>query len=731
MPTTQELLTDAIQHHQAGRLHETELICRQILAADPQHAQAWNLLGVIACQVGQFEAGVGCFRQSLSFKPDWPETLNNLGNAFRELNQFDDAARCFQQAIRLRPDFASAHCNLGVVFAQQGDLNNARTCYQNALRIRPDYAEAHNNLGSIWRSEGHLVEARSCYERALQSRPDFKEARENLAALLQSQNELVPFAVFQNGAESSQAIVTAYPSAGSAQDPFRRLMESSRASKSDTDHAREFFHRGCLELSAAKLDDAVDSFQQALNRDPDFAEAHNNLGTALLERRDLDEAIFHYERAIQLRPDFAEAYSNLGIAFTVQRKPDEAVAVIEKALQLKPDYADAHNNLGNACLLLGRLDEAAQAYRHALNLNPSFIGTHSNLLLTLQYREGITLSELATAHREFDQMHAEPLRQLWQPFENIRDAQRPLKIGFVTSDFARHPVGYFLMRILENLDTLACQTVCYNDRVTFDDLTSRCQAAMTDWRNVNGLNDHALAEQIRADRVDILFDLAGHTSRNRLMVFARKPAPIQMTWAGYMGTTGLQSMDYILADRHEIPEGADPMYCERVLRMPDGYVTYDPPDYAPSVSPLPAIRQGHVTFGSFNNPAKMNSLTIKSWARVLNRVPRSRLILKYTGLSDDSIRNRLASAFSNQGIDLPGRDICQPSFSEPSFECGIDRNNRREHRRLRGPCSVIGWRFTSAGQSTSGTKATSRRVTALRRKTIRSKFDGDPARRVA
>ena len=125
-----------------------------------------------------------------------------------------------------------------------------------------------------------------------------------------------------------------------------------------------------------------------------------------------------------------------------------------------------------------------------------------------------------------------------------------------------------------------------------------------------------------------------------------------MTWAGYMGTTGLQSMDYILADRHEIPEGADPMYCERVLRMPDGYVTYDPPDYAPSVSPLPAIRQGHVTFGSFNNPAKMNSLTIKSWARVLNRVPRSRLILKYTGLSDDSIRNRLASAFSNQGIEL-------------------------------------------------------------------------------
>ena len=195
-------------------------------------------------------------------------------------------------------------------------------------------------------------------------------------------------------------------------------------------------------------------------------------------------------------------------------------------------------------------------------------------------------------------------------------------------------MGYFLIRCLENLDRQQAEAICYSNSADNDDLAARIRAAATTWRDVFGWSDERLAEEIRADRIDILFDLAGHTAKNRLMVFARKPAPIQVSWAGYVGTTGLQAMDYILADRYEIPPEAEPYYCERVLRLPHAYVCYDPPDYAPPVSPLPALQKRHVTFASFNNPAKIGPEVVEVWARILHRLPQARLVLKYKGMGD-------------------------------------------------------------------------------------------------
>jgi predicted O-linked N-acetylglucosamine transferase (SPINDLY family) len=218
-------------------------------------------------------------------------------------------------------------------------------------------------------------------------------------------------------------------------------------------------------------------------------------------------------------------------------------------------------------------------------------------------------------------------------------------------------VGYFLIGLLRGLDRAQFQTICYSDRVNKDNLTARLESAAALWRDVYGLSDEALAQQIRSDQIDILFDLAGHTAGNRLLVFARKPAPIQITWAGYVGTTGLKAMDYILADRYEIPAEAESYYTERVLRMPDGYVCYEPPADAPAVAPLPALTQGAVTFGSFNNPAKITSPVIEVWAKLLQRLPQSRLVLKYRGMDDASLVGRLTEEFSSQGIE-PGRIEC-------------------------------------------------------------------------
>ena len=369
---------------------------------------------------------------------------------------------------------------------------------------------------------------------------------------------------------------------------------------------------------------------------------------------------------LQVQPDLTEAHNNLGNVYHGLGMVSEAMDCYRRVLQQRPDYVEAHNNLGNAFRDLGQMDGAVACYQRALELKPDFAEVHSNLLLTLQYRFGVTLSELAVVHAEYNRLHAAPLRTARTQHVNDRDPHRRLRVGFVSADFGRHPVGYFLIRALENLDRGQCETVCYCDRMIKDDLTQRFQAVATTWRNVSGLSDRRLTEQIVEDRIDILFDLAGHTGHNRLLVFARKPAPLQVTWAGYVGTTGLEAMDYILADRHEIPPGAEGHYCEKVLRMPDGYVSYDPPSSAPSVVPLPALERGYVTFGSFNNRVKIDPQTVEVWAKVLGRVPHSRLILKYKGMSDKSLVTGLVEEFARYKID-PGRLECLGWSAHPAL----------------------------------------------------------------
>jgi predicted O-linked N-acetylglucosamine transferase (SPINDLY family) len=362
---------------------------------------------------------------------------------------------------------------------------------------------------------------------------------------------------------------------------------------------------------------------------------------------------------LELKPDCAQALSNLGNALKDRGELDEAVACYRRALELEPDFSEAHNNLGITLKDLGRLEEAIACWRRALNLKPDFAEAHSNLLLGLQYCTGVTPAALAEAHAEYDRRHAAALRGAIVPHAGVRDSQGRrrvglLRLGFVSPDLGQHPVGCFLVRVLENLDREQVETVCYSDRAVKDDLTHRLQAAATQWRDVIGLSHQRLAEQIRADRIDVLFDLAGHTGHNRLLVFARKPAPIQVTWAGYVGTTGLEAMDYLLADRYEVPPAAEGHYRERVLRMPDDYVCYDPPRYAPSVGPLPALERGQLTLGCFNNPAKITPQAIEVWAKILHRLPGARLVLKFKGWDNGGVARRYAEMFATQAID-PGR----------------------------------------------------------------------------
>ncbi|MDA1164620.1 MAG: tetratricopeptide repeat protein, partial [Planctomycetota bacterium] len=514
------------------------------------------------------------------------------------------------RALQTKPAYAAAHSNIGVICWKQGRLNEAIASCERALQIKPDYAEAHTNLGAILREQGRLDEAIASHQQALQIKPEFAEAHCNLGNAL---------------------------------------------------------------FGLGRLDEAIASHQQALQIKPEFAEAHCNLGNALFGLGRLDEAISNCQRALQINPDYAEAHCNLGSVLFSQGRLDEAIVSFQRALQINPDSGEAHNNLGTVLFRQGRLDEAIVSCQRALKINPSHEKAHSNLLMFHQYKPGITLDRLAIVHAEWNRIHGTPLQRSYPLVPSSAGPEHRLRLGFVSPDLGLHPVGYFLVRLLESLDPTDCETFCYSDRLQKDVMTTRISAAVGTFRDSIGKSDEELANEIQQDNINVLFDLSGHTAQNRLLVFARKPAPVQMSWIGYLGTTGLDTMDYLVADRFNVPPVAEQHYSERILRLQEGFVCFDPPADAPDVGALPAASQGHVTFGCFNNLGKINNGVIGLWAEILRRLPDSRLMLKGTGFDDDAVAARLRESFEQEhGIDAHRLEL----LGKSSYAEYLDTYNR-------------------------------------------------------
>jgi protein O-GlcNAc transferase len=649
-----------------GELEEAVTCYRQALELKPDFPLACINLGVALMDQGKLEQAVACYHRALELKPDLAEAYHNLGNVLNHQRKFNEAAASYRRALELNPNYAEAYNNLGNALNDQGESEEAVACYRRVLELKPDYAEAYNNLGDALKDQGKLEEAVACHRRALELKPNFVEAYNNLGNALNDQGESEEaVACYRRVLELKPDHAEAYNNLGDALKDQGKLEEAvachRRALELKPDYPEAYNNLGLALMDQGKLDEAVACYRRALELKPDYEVSHSNLGLALMDQGKLEEAVACYSRVLELKPNYAEAHNNLGIVLKEQGKLEEAIACYRRVLELKPDYAETYNNLGVALKDQGKLEEAVACYRRALELKPDNAGTHSNLLMTLQYCAGVTLAELAEAHAKYDRKHAEPLRGAIAQHEITCGRGDRLRLGFVSSDLGCHPVGYFLVRVLENLSREQFETICYSDRIIKDDSTYRLQAAATQWRDVIGTSDERLTGQIREDRIDILFDLSGHTARNRLLVFARRPAPIQITWIGYEGTTGLATMDYLLADRYMVPEESEPFYRERVLRMSDGYLCYDPPAAAPPVGPLPALKNGYLTFGSFNNPAKITPEVVVVWAEILRRAPTARLVLKYRGLGDPSVERRYRDLFAAHDVEAQRLEFLPPS----------------------------------------------------------------------
>jgi predicted O-linked N-acetylglucosamine transferase (SPINDLY family) len=386
---------------------------------------------------------------------------------------------------------------------------------------------------------------------------------------------------------------------------------------------------GNLLAARGELGSAVELYRRALARRPDSVAIQSNLGSVLRRLGDWPGAVDCYQRALAIDPASPQSHNNLGNLLLQMGRPDEAEKCYEAAISLRPDFAEAYNNLGKAHDDRGEIDEAIAYYRRAVSLAPTSARIHSNLVYALHFHPTSTRASLYAEHRRWNERHARPLVSSWRAYENDRSLDRPLRVGYLSPDFCLHAVGRFMLPLLRGHDPSRVTSICYASQAREDEFTARLQQHAQVWRNVLSLDDAQLAEQIRADRVDILVDLSMHMAGNRLGVFARRPAPVQVTYLAYCSTTGLDAMDYRLTHRHLDPLAGDGRhYSERSIELPSSYWCYEPGATTPKVGDLPAPRRGgQITFGCLNNFCKVTRSTLCLWRRLLSAMPRSRLLL--------------------------------------------------------------------------------------------------------
>ena len=511
--------------------------------------------------------------------------------------------------------------NAALADHQAGNLAEAERSYRKILRIVPQHAAAAHLLAAIAYDGGRIEEAADLAGRALTARPDFPEALVNLGIIRRAQGRFDESAA---SLERAIALRPAYP------DALNSL--------------------GLTRHAGGRPAAAVECYRRALSCQPGYADAYNNLGNALMTLGDFAGAATAFRQALGINPGFVDAVLNLGNLHKESGESGEAIQCYRRALRFAPGSAAAYNNLGNVFRDQGRPEDAADHYRQALAYRPDYGDAISNLLFCLNNSDRSSRVQVFAEHVRL----AADLAAAAGPPLSVATPSAPgrrLRIGYVSPDFREHSVAYFFLPLLAAHDRTEVEIFCYAQVMVPDVMTERLRGLSEHWLRTVGIGDADLAARIRGDGIDVLVDLAGHTAHNRLGVFAHRPAPVQITWLGYPNTTGLATIDYRLVDAVTDPEGeADAFASETLIRLPDGFLCYGSPDHAPEPAAAPCRENGFVTFGSFNNPAKLSDTTIALWAALLRRLPTARLLLKGQSFADAATAAFTRERFAGHGL---------------------------------------------------------------------------------
>lgn len=640
-----------------GRFRECEELCRRLLASFPTSIGLYRYLGGCLLFTGRLAEAEAALKDAVDSGLNHPDLLDNLANVLNRREAFSEAERVAREGLDRDPRHAPLLNSLGNSLAGQKRMEEALACYERASAVRPDFLDAQCNQAGGLRSLRRFDEARTVISRVIKVSPHHPDALYQ-RGLIELESGSIDAAVdwlhqadrARPGWGKGTATLAEALLRGDRRDEARVVCDEGL--KRTPGHPELRVQSGLLHLLAGDVDGAEADFEAALAARPALGGALAGIGLALRLRGRLVEAAERLYEATRVEPEAAETWNGLGVVLEELGQHSYALEAFTRALKLSPRLAAAENNLGNLLSIVGRHEEANAAYERAISFRPSLCAARTNRFFNENYVTGVTPARLFELGRDWSRHHEEgvPRREL----EKARpeDAERPPRIGFVSADLRRHPVGYYLVSTLEALDRETYPVTIYHDHVGRDPVTERFVAITDRWRDTYGVSDEDLSRRIADDAIDILFDLSGHTNGNRLLVFARRPAPIQVSWIGHVGTTGLKTMDYVISDRWLVPPGSERWFTERVARSPVGSIAFDPPTEAPPVGPLPAIRAGHVTFGSFNNPAKLTAAVLDAWARILQAVPGSRLFLKYRGMDQPMVSQRIRDRLLAYGIDL-------------------------------------------------------------------------------
>lgn len=530
------------------------------------------------------------YKEILAIQPRHVDALHLLGMLAAQTQRADVGVQLIEQALAINPHHAAMHSNLGNALMALGRHEDAARAYGKAVTLKPEFADAHCNRGNAFKELHRYDEAVSSYRKALALNPGLADAHANLGNTLCAMHR----------------------------------------------HAEGLQH-----------------LDKALSLRPQFPEALNGRGTALCGLQRYDDALASFDQSIALQPNGPEAYANRGNALRELGRFEQAQQSYLRALELRPQYADALSNLGVTLQESGDVDAAIARFRQALSLRPDYTQAHSNLLFAMSFAPNCSPEDYLAEALRYGQTVLALARPMssWQTSPLTSD--QPLRVGLVSGDLRHHPVGLFLENLLPHLTASGIELFAYPTLGRDDALTERIRPQFKRWTPITAMSDETAARQIHGDGIHLLIDLAGHTDGNRLPLFAWKAAPVQLTWLGFLASSGVPGMDYLLADPVSVPPGAEAHFSEQIWRLPDTINCFTPPQDSPAltVQVPPAQQAGHVTFGSYQNPTKISQTVLSVWAQVLNALPSAHLRLQSRALDHENERQRLLQRLAEVGMD--------------------------------------------------------------------------------
>jgi protein O-GlcNAc transferase len=627
-------ISELVALYRAGSYTEVVRRADVLLKGDPGAGLVWKLLG--SALLVQKQPALPALQRACELLPADADAHNNLAAAFHALGHYGDAVASYRSALALKPERAETHHNIGISLAKLSKSQAAVTSFRHSIKLNPNAPAVFVSLAFAHRSLGEFTDAAHALKEALRLTPNDSKIRALLADTEFQQGE-VQLAI----ASYRQAIMLRPQDA-----PTHRAL-------------------GLALAQSVGSDAALQSLERAVSLAPDDAANHYAIACTLRDLGRLHDAETHLLESIRIQPANADFYVNLGTVRGGLGLASEAELAYREALKIDPQSANAHNNLGNLLVSSGRLDEAFRSFEGAIAFAPGMLGARSNQLFSRQYLSNADSLESQTATKTdacaLGGLLANNAKEFlswpnsnWPVGAGDTLLSRPLRVGMVSGDLRQHPVGDFLVGLLTSLAHSTAgrlELVAYANHLMNDAITRQIRTNCHEWHVVSGLSDLNLAQKINSHGIDVLIDLSGHSGHNRLGALAYKPAPVQASWLGYLGTTGLAAIDYLIADELTLPVADEIFFSEKIWRLPRTYLCFTRPETEASVTPLPALTNGFVTFACFNNLAKMNDLVVACWARIMQLVPQSRLCLKAKQFSEASLRRLTIERFAAHGID--------------------------------------------------------------------------------